>query len=56
MGADKYKPVQKPVFSRKKKTKGQRKDSLARCNTSTTTNVTEATSVAPPTPQLMKVD
>lgn len=50
MGADKYKPLQKIVFSRQRETKGQGKDSLARCNPSTTADVTEEQSVAHPLP------
>ena len=50
MGADKYKLLQKIVFSRQRETKSQGKDSLARCNPSTTANVTEKQSVAHPLP------
>ena len=55
MGADKYKPLQKIVFSRQRETKGQGKDSLARCNPSTTADVTE-NRAWPTHSQLIKVD
>lgn len=54
MGADKYKLLQKIVFSRQRETKSQGKDSLARCNPSTTADVTDK--VWPTHSQLIKVD